>query len=105
MMGEAPPDFLVRVVPAGHVMNDNHAGIRPGAERSREVGVDRVVLVSAQINGFRKLGFVSHCSLLSVRPRKTVSGREANLTIDERRERLPDAPKTTSDYPCQLGPR
>ena len=63
-MREAARDLLVRFIPARHVMDDDDSGVRPGAERTREIGVDLVVLVSTQVNGFGQLCFVRHGPLL-----------------------------------------
>ena len=60
VMREATADFLVRLVPTGHVMYHHHAGKRAAAKRPRKIGVDLIAVVPAQVNCFSQLGFVSH---------------------------------------------
>src|SRR5262249_36647007 len=47
-------------VPAGHVMDQHHAGPRPAAERARVIGLADVALVAAKSDGLRKHAFVRH---------------------------------------------
>src|SRR2546425_13305139 len=63
VVGKPARNLLVRSIPARHVVNDDHARMTPGTERSREVGVDLVTLVPAHVDGFGKLRLVGHGAL------------------------------------------
>src|SRR5262245_19740646 len=59
-MGELARRLLDPFVPAGHVMDQHHAGPRPAAERARVVGFADVAFVAARGDRFRKHAFVGH---------------------------------------------
>src|SRR5262245_11357324 len=59
-MGELARRLLDPFVPAGHVMDQHHAGPRPAAERARVIGLADIALVAAKSDSLRKHAFVRH---------------------------------------------
>src|SRR5207248_10822462 len=60
VMREAARDLLRRPVPAWHVVNDDDAPVRPGADGACEVRVDLVALVAEHQNRLGEERFVAH---------------------------------------------
>lgn len=50
--------FLVPLVSAGHMMNQHHAGERPGPQRAGKIGVDDLPVVAGQADGFGQQTFI-----------------------------------------------
>ena len=44
VLGKFARGLAIPFIPAGHMVNDDHAGKRAGAERAREVGIDEVMI-------------------------------------------------------------
>src|SRR5207249_11151694 len=60
VVGESSRDLLGRSVPAGHVVDDDHARMGAGAKRTREIRIDLVTLVPADQDRLGKERLVRH---------------------------------------------
>ena len=61
MMGEAARELTVEFVPAGQVMYQDYGRERPGAQRTRHVGVDPIPVIAGDGYGLGYLSFVVGC--------------------------------------------
>src|SRR5437660_5975748 len=60
MMGELAGRLLDPFVPPGHVMDQDHAGPRSAAERTRVIGFTHISLVAAKGDRLREHAFIGH---------------------------------------------
>src|SRR6266508_2878869 len=63
VMGELARGLAVPFIPAGHVVDHDHAGKRPRAKRTREIGIDEIALKPRDGDGFHEHAFV-HVGLI-----------------------------------------
>src|SRR6185312_4063329 len=86
VMGEAAGALAVPFVPAGHMVNEDHARERAGTRRPRGIGRDRVAIVADDPDGLRNHAFVGHTCLpsfeLYLRPSSSL--RRARATRGDR---------------------
>src|SRR5437763_11188615 len=67
VMGKFAGGLAVPLIPAGHVVDHDHARKRPWAKRTRKIGIDEIALKPRDGDGFREHAFV-HVGLIHGSP-------------------------------------
>ena len=84
VMGELAGRLLDPLVPAGHVMDQDHAGPGPAAERARVIGFAHVALVAAKGDGLREHAFIRHAGPRMAPPRAIIHPDRARKSRQRR---------------------